>query len=122
VLETGEGIPLSLVTLFILIAERCHLSVDGCNSPGHFLAVARQDEDVYLIDAYHGWQFWKINNLLDSTSPVAAPIISLVQQGTPASGILRRALANLKRSFEIEEESAKVRLIEELRTGMPPVS
>ena len=119
VLDARRGLPISLSCLFILLADRLNLPVEGCNNPGHFLAVARHADDVFLVDGFHGWQFFKVNAFLNPQDPVAGPVLHLIERGAPASAILTRTLMNLKRSFEIEEESARVRLMEELRVGMP---
>lgn len=118
VLDTRRGLPISLACLFMLVADRVNLPVEGCNNPGHFLAVARHADDVFLVDGFHGWQFFKVNAFLNPQDPVAGPVLHLIERGAPASAILTRTLMNLKRSFEIEEESARVRLMEELRVGM----
>jgi hypothetical protein len=119
VLDSGQGLPLTLSCIFILVADRVHLPVEGCGNPGHFLAVARHHEDLFLVDGFHGWQFFKANEFLRADDPVAGPVLRSLERGCPASAILRRALHNLRRSFEIAEEPGRARLMEELRATLP---
>lgn len=118
VLDSRRGLPISLACIFMLVADRCNLTVEGCNNPGHFLAVARHGAEVFLVDGFHGWQFFRVNSYLSADDPVSGPVLRMIERGTPTVDILKRCLANLKRAYEIEEESPRVRLMEELRSGM----
>jgi hypothetical protein len=40
VIETGQGIPISLSCIFILVAHRIGVDIVGCNYPGNFMARA----------------------------------------------------------------------------------
>lgn len=40
VIETGKGIPISLSSVFILVAHRIGVDIVGCNYPGNFMARA----------------------------------------------------------------------------------
>jgi regulator of sirC expression with transglutaminase-like and TPR domain len=59
VLDRRMGIPITLALLYMEVARRAGLHVEGINFPGHFLlrCPARpslQDSDDLIIDAYHG--------------------------------------------------------------------
>lgn len=119
VLDSKRGLPISLAVIFMLVADRCNLAVEGCNNPGHFLAVARQGSELFLVDGFHGWQFFRVNSYLNADDPISGPVLRMIERGSPTSQILKRCLANLKHAFELEEDSPRVRLMEELRSGMP---
>ncbi|HVC19584.1 MAG TPA: transglutaminase-like domain-containing protein [Vicinamibacterales bacterium] len=60
VLDRRTGIPISLAVVYMEVARRAGLRVEGVNFPGHFLvcypagpAVADEGRDV-IIDAFHG--------------------------------------------------------------------
>ena len=59
VLERRTGIPISLAVVYIEVARRAGLEVEGLNFPGHFLvrcpahAEHGYTEDL-IIDAFHG--------------------------------------------------------------------
>jgi regulator of sirC expression with transglutaminase-like and TPR domain len=58
VLERRTGIPITLALLYIEIARRAGLHVEGVNAPGHFLLRCRARRgmpyDDLIIDAFHG--------------------------------------------------------------------
>jgi regulator of sirC expression with transglutaminase-like and TPR domain len=58
VLRTRRGIPITLVLVYKAVAERVGLSVDGINSPGHFLAAVHDHEHPgdtpLLVDPFYG--------------------------------------------------------------------
>jgi regulator of sirC expression with transglutaminase-like and TPR domain len=60
VLDRRTGIPISLAVVYLEVARRAGLQVDGVNFPGHFLLRARDAtssdarSDVLIIDPFHG--------------------------------------------------------------------
>jgi regulator of sirC expression with transglutaminase-like and TPR domain len=50
VIETRLGIPISLAVLYMIVARRANMQIDGINLPGHF--VARYER--ILFDPFHG--------------------------------------------------------------------
>jgi regulator of sirC expression with transglutaminase-like and TPR domain len=54
VLETKRGLPITLTLIYRAVAERVGLTVEGINSPGHFLARVHVGNDRMLVDPFHG--------------------------------------------------------------------
>ncbi len=54
VLESREGIPISLALIYKVLAERVGLTAEGVNSPGHFLVRVHAEGDPLIIDVYDG--------------------------------------------------------------------
>ena len=60
VLDRRTGIPISLAVVYLEVARRAGLQVDGVNFPGHFLLRARDAtssdarSDMVIIDPFHG--------------------------------------------------------------------
>src|SRR5687768_16227336 len=60
VLNRRVGIPISLAVVYLEVARRAGLHVDGINFPGHFLLRARDAvatdarSEVVIIDPFHG--------------------------------------------------------------------
>ena len=52
VIETGEGIPISLSLLYMEVAERLGLTLSGVSSPLHFLTMAETATGPVFLDAY----------------------------------------------------------------------
>jgi regulator of sirC expression with transglutaminase-like and TPR domain len=54
VLDSRRGIPITLSTVYLEVAARAGLSVQGVGLPGHFILKARVDGAELLIDPFHG--------------------------------------------------------------------
>ncbi len=54
VLERRTGIPVTLAILWIEVARRLGLSVDGVGLPLHFVARCETEEGAVYVDAFHG--------------------------------------------------------------------
>jgi len=60
VLRTCRGLPISLVLVYKVVAERIGLVVRGINAPGHFLAAVQSERSWIYVDPFFGGE------LLDS--------------------------------------------------------
>lgn len=54
VLESKQGLPITLTIIYKLVAERVGLHVDGISTPGHFLARLHVDGDSMIVDPFFG--------------------------------------------------------------------
>ncbi len=54
VLESKQGLPISLAIIYKLVAERIGLAVEGINTPGHFLARLHVGDDQMVVDPCFG--------------------------------------------------------------------
>jgi len=54
VLDRRTGIPISLSTIYIEVARRAGLVVEGVGLPGHFIVRVASGEADFLVDPYHG--------------------------------------------------------------------
>jgi regulator of sirC expression with transglutaminase-like and TPR domain len=55
VLESKRGLPILLALIYKVVAEKCGLTVEGINSPGHFLVRVKTDEGWMFVDPFfHG--------------------------------------------------------------------
>lgn len=52
VIDTRRGIPVSLSTLYLLVAKRLKLAVCGIGTPGHFLLGYREDGAQGFLDSF----------------------------------------------------------------------
>lgn len=99
VIERGKGLPISLCAIYILIGERLHLNIEGCNFPGHFLARARINNSVILIDCYNGGiriTEDEFPQLEEALYPKGKQVIN---DRVNAHTILRRVLFNLVSAY-----------------------
>lgn len=132
VLERRTGIPITLALVYMEVARRAGVTVQGVNMPGHFLlrcpappgARARDDQDL-IIDAHHGGAFvsqgacrdmlrqhagedaeWDAHDRLEATKPQ----------------ILARMLLNLKRIYVRMYSFPQARDITELMLAVDPAA
>lgn len=54
VLESRIGIPISLSVLYIEVARRLGVAVDGIAAPGHFLVRLEDDGETFYLDPFRG--------------------------------------------------------------------
>jgi regulator of sirC expression with transglutaminase-like and TPR domain len=109
VLERRTGIPITLAVLFMEVARRAGLPVEGVNFPGHFLLRCPSrsgppSSDDLIIDAFHGGAVLshdQIRRLAASAGAMDDPLPAipglLPHAGKPQ--ILSRMLLNLKRLY-----------------------
>lgn len=54
VVASRRGLPITLSLVYKVVGDRAGLSVEGVNSPAHFLVRVRDERGAMLIDAFHG--------------------------------------------------------------------
>lgn len=95
VLQRRKGIPLSLCTIYLLVAERLGLELEPVGVPGHFLVGCYLEEAPFFIDAFDKGVFrdseeifesLRANNIAPQTSHLAP---------TPVREVLCRSCRNL---------------------------
>ena len=130
VLERRTGIPISLAVVYIEVARRAGLEVEGLNFPGHFLVrcPARGeygDSEDLIIDAFHGGAI---------LSEDACRVLLRRHEGDDATlephlaghatkrQILARMLVNLKRLYVQMNSFPQARDITELLLAIDPTA
>jgi regulator of sirC expression with transglutaminase-like and TPR domain len=114
VLQSGYGIPISLVSIFILVGKRVGLEIYGCNFPDHFLARARLQGHDLIFDCFNG------GRLLPREEIAALRKAAPEEMRTPASAtmMIARVLRNLANAYyqsgEIERTRFMLSLLGEL--------
>lgn len=103
VIETRAGIPITLVLLYLMIAGRAGVKVDGINLPGHFIA---RHGDL-LFDPFHKG---RILTKADCEEILSRQNLRLkashLQAATPRQ-ILVRILANLLYVYDLNGDKDK---------------
>jgi regulator of sirC expression with transglutaminase-like and TPR domain len=103
VIESRMGIPISLTILYMLVAERAGMKVEGINLPGHF--IARHGE--LLFDPFHKG---RILTRADCTEILHRQNLKLkpshLEAATPRQ-ILLRILANLLYVYDLTKDEDK---------------
>ena len=101
VLDRRTGIPITLAVVYIEVARRAGLAVEGIGFPGHFLATFRGDAEEIVFDPYFGQVL--------SEDQCAQRLRAVMGQDTPfdraylrratTKEILVRMLRNLKQIY-----------------------
>ena len=116
VIASGQGLPISLACIYILLGHRLGLDIEGCNAPHHFLARAVSAGRVVLVDCFNGGhivEVEKISGLAESPAQLAA-----VRRGADIGTIIQRVLANLANAYARAGDDENAELFKELR-GAP---
>ena len=130
VLERRTGIPITLSLVYIEVARRAGVLLEGVNFPGHFLLRVRGwngqteqlDHDL-IVDPFHGGALLSQNDcqrlLRQHGSPSAAFDPGLLV-GATKSQILIRMLVNLKRIYVQMRSFPQAREVTEMLVALNP--
>jgi regulator of sirC expression with transglutaminase-like and TPR domain len=128
VLDRRTGIPITLALLYMEVARRAGLRVDGINFPGHFLlrCPARRGlpyaEDL-IIDAFHGGALLSeeaCRELLRRHAGEEAELDPHLLGHATKQQILARMLLNLKRIYVRMHSFPQARDVTELLLAVDP--
>jgi regulator of sirC expression with transglutaminase-like and TPR domain len=128
VLDRRTGIPITLALLYMEVARRAGLQVEGINFPGHFLLRCRArggmpySEDL-IIDAFHGGALLSedaCRHLLRRHAGEDAVFESDLLRRATKPQILVRVLLNLKRVYVRMHSFPQARDVTELLLAADP--
>jgi regulator of sirC expression with transglutaminase-like and TPR domain len=128
VLERRTGIPITLALVYLEVARRAGVKVEGVNFPGHFLVrcPARRSEAYdrdLIIDAYHGGALLSedaCRELLRRHAGDAAEWDAHLLGHATKPQILARMLVNLKRVYVRMYSFPQARDVTELLLAVDP--
>ncbi len=118
VLTRKEGIPISLVSLYMLVGHRLGLPIEGCNLPGHFLARVRHNNSIYFVDCYHGGEFFQEHDFMNTGFFPTRDLTRVLRTPAPIESIISRVLRNLINAYLAGEDSKNGNLMMELLDRM----
>jgi regulator of sirC expression with transglutaminase-like and TPR domain len=129
VLDRRTGIPISLAVIYLEVARRAGLPVDGINFPGHFLLRARAiqggagDPQVVIIDPFHGGALlseYDCRQLLRQHVGDEAAYDRRLLLPASRLEIVVRMLVNLKRLYVRMRSFPQARFISNLLLAVDP--
>ncbi len=127
VLDRRTGIPISLAVIYLEVARRAGLRVDGVNFPGHFLLRAGRTEaesgEVVIIDPFHGGaqlSSYDCRQLLRQHVGDEAAFDSTLLLPATRHDIVVRMLVNLKRLYVRMRSFPQARFISTLLLNVDP--
>jgi hypothetical protein len=119
VIEQKRGIPISLALVFMLVGHRLGMAIDGCNFPGHFLAMTFERGDPLIIDCYHGGLLIDDSLLARYLDPVTVTVRDLVNLRSDVPTIIGRVLRNLANAYGAAGDEENRDLMLELLGTLP---
>ncbi len=102
VIDTRLGIPISLSVLYMIVARRASIAVDGINLPGHFVV----RHGAVLFDPFDGGRILTTRDCAVILSKQALSLHPSHLQIAHPKLILVRMLSNLLYVFELEDDEA----------------
>jgi len=127
VIARRTGIPITLAIVFIEVAARAGLTVDGVNFPGHFLMRCpepdRPEPTALIVDPFNGGAVLSDADclrLLKTHAGAEAMLEPGMLQPAGKHAILLRVLLNLKRAFVRMRSFDYARDVSELLVALDP--
>ncbi len=123
VIETGNGIPISLSILYMAIGERLGITLTGVASPMHFLVRYESMEGPLFIDAFSRCRILKEEECIQWLGQISNCEKSLIQASLGSAEpryIVMRLLNNLKNIYTKEEDWNSAWIIQHRLTGLSP--
>jgi len=117
--ETGLALPITLVLIYILVADRVGLKVVGCNFPGHYLAKIEVDGEMLLIDCFNEGKIVFESDLEDLSEEAREALITIINTPLSARTIIKRVLSNLINAYKEKEDVVHQQFFKELMLSAP---
>lgn len=100
VVESGKGIPISLACIYVLTGRRLGLDIEGCNFPGHFMAMVEHRGDRMLVDCFNKGRFLREDQIMVSMGEGSHVRLDMEELRADGDMILARVLRNLVNAYE----------------------
>ncbi len=110
VIERRTGIPITLSVLYMEVAKRIGLTLDGVGFPGHFMVKTIAEGNEIVIDPFNGGEIKSRDDLAALLREMYGGKLGLRDEFTAAVSkrqILRRMLTNLKAIYAKENDLIK---------------
>lgn len=114
VIESKSGLPISLVSIYMLVGKRVGLKIEGCNYPGHFLAIAYERDERVLVDCYSGGRFVTEKDIASSNPSNALSIDDILDLECDSLTMIARILRNLINAYETSGDPGNGKLMMQL--------
>ena len=111
VIERKTGIPITLSVLYMEVALRAGLTLNGIGFPGHFMVKAHAGNEEFVIDPFNSGEIKHETDLRAMLQQMyGGQVVLRVEHLAPVSKrqILQRMLANLKAIYGRQNESVKL--------------
>ena len=107
VLETHKGNPITLCVIYMLVAQKLKLPVQGVNLPNLFILTYKDAQTQFYVNAFNRGLIFSKQDIENYISELHLVPQSSFFEACTSLDIIRRALRNLVMSFEKMGEHAK---------------
>jgi regulator of sirC expression with transglutaminase-like and TPR domain len=125
VLDRRTGIPITLSLVYIEVARRAALVVEGVGLPGHFVVRVGGDGRAMLVDPFHGGMLLTEKDCQDRLDRIFGGKVKLDPEMLGPCGrrdMIERVLRNLKAIHLRDEDSARALRVVDLLVALAPGS
>jgi regulator of sirC expression with transglutaminase-like and TPR domain len=125
VLDRRTGIPITLSALYMEVARRAGVRVQGVGLPGHFLVKLPTGKGAILVDPFHGGVVLSSSDCQERLDRIFAGRLRIEPRMLQAVGpkqILARVLRNLKAIYLKQEDHSRALGVLELLLRVSPGS
>ena len=125
IIETRRGIPISLSVLYMAIARRVNLELNGVATPMHFVTRLDSSEGPLFVDAYSNGRIMTFDECVERMTAITGisgeQIISHLEPAGPRE-IIIRMLNNLKGLFARQEDWTAALKVQHRLSALQPAS
>lgn len=105
VIETRQGIPITLSAIYVFVGNRLGLPLAGVGMPGHFLVKIEGEPPPQFVDCYHGGAFLREKDCEQFIRASGLEYHPQFLEKTSTKQILARMLRNLSGIYEREPQN-----------------
>ncbi|MCH8954168.1 hypothetical protein IIA28_02455 [candidate division KSB1 bacterium] len=114
VLDRQTGIPISLSAIYLFLARRLNLPVDGVGFPGHFLLKYCSDSRPFFIDAFNSGQILSQQDCKHFIKKMGYTFYPYYLDTSESRDILARMIRNLVLIFLQKNQQNKIDTLERI--------
>jgi regulator of sirC expression with transglutaminase-like and TPR domain len=112
VIDRRLGIPITLSTLYLLVAERLQLPIVGVGMPGHFILKYRENDSEFFIDPFNDGMIMDAEDCQQVIEHMGQRFDPSLLKPTGPRQMLARMCANLMHIYRERQESSSYERIE----------
>ena len=114
VIESRQGIPISLSAIYVFVGNRLGLPLAGVGMPGHFLVKIEGETPPQFVDCFNGGAFLSEQDCEQFITASGLDYDPQFLEKSPTRLILARMLRNLLSNYEREQQNPMTERIQAL--------
>ncbi len=114
VLETRQGIPITLSALYVFVGNRVGIPLAGVGMPGHFLVMLEGESPPQFVDCFNGGTILQKQDCEKFLAASGLAFQPKMLEKSTTRNILLRMLRNLLQVYQQDDHTSMTRRIEVL--------